>query len=305
MFKLPGIPMHNSSKSELADYAEWLVWQDDGLSKTAFANVLERFGEVDYSKGVPEDDPIEQSIHEVYDELLMRERFCRGGYPFKLNQPGNVIFHSDNSEIIRHIVYKFLLLATRLDMKNESRHAGINGTSVFEELSAEVASNYLGDRSESLVFGARRDDPNFKIKIDNLCYRLREGGGFESKNINPRVRAKDGKLDFVAWKHFSDLREGKLIAFGQCKTGTSWDTQIVELQPKGFCDKWFKRSLTVTPVRMFFVSESLPADYWYDTSVDAGILFDRCRIIDYCDEISDEILDKIERWTEAASEAVK
>ena len=43
--------------------------------------------------------------------------------------------------------------------------------------------------------------------------------------------------------------------------------------------------------------------HWYSASSDAGLLFDRCRIVDFCDDISSEVLKKVTIWTEAAAEA--
>ena len=121
----------------------------------------------------------------------------------------------------RHAIYKYLLLATRLNMKDDRRHAGCDGAHLFEELAAESARCYLGDRSESLVFGTAAGTAGFSGKVDDLCARLGEGGGFRNPDdVAPTER--DGKLDVVAWKSFSDRRPGKLIAFGQCKTGTHY-----------------------------------------------------------------------------------
>ena len=59
---------------------------------------------------------------------------------------------------------------------------------------------------------------------------------------------------------------------------------------------------TVAPVRMFFVAESLSTATWNKRALDAGLLLDRCRIIDYGHNISKDVLLKIETWSRAATE---
>lgn len=319
MFKLPGIPEATADKHELADYVEWQAWQNGHFSIEDLKSELTRLGDDDYSAGVPENEVIfqeegnievEQAIIEVYDELGIRAKACDGMYPFVLEYNSTVLSQkvSQNMEIWE--IYKFLLLATRLNMKVNKKHAGIDGTLLFEELSAIVAEIFFGDKSESLVFGARPGDPNFEVKIENLCDKLGEGGGYGKKIPAQDPKTKDGKLDFAVCKYFSDMKAGKLIGFGQCKTGNHWDDEVTELQPENFCKKWFKESPAFTPIRMFFVSEALSLDYWYNYSVDAGLLFDRCRIIDFCSDserkksIGDEILHKIALWNEDAVASV-
>ena len=116
---------------------------------------------------------------------------------------------------------------------------------------------------------------------------------------------RDGKLDVVVWKHFTDGLAGKLIAFGQCKTGTSYRDSLTQLQPDSFCRKWLRSPLVLTPVRMFFVSEALPRSLWRNDSIDAGLLFDRCRIVDFCDNVSRDVLVKVTTWTAAAAKATE
>lgn len=107
----------------------------------------------------------------------------------------------------------------------------------------------------------------------------------------------------MVWKHFTDRLPGKLIAFGQCKTGTHYRDTLTQLQPDSFCRKWFRSSPAVVPVRMFFVAEALSRSNWYDTASDAGLLFDRCRIVDFCDNVQMTVLARMKGWTAAAARA--
>ena len=190
-------------------------------------------------------------------------------------------------------------------MNTNRRYSDYDGTLLLEELAAEVAREYIGARADSLVFGTAAEAAGFPDKVNDLCNKMGEGGGFVNRDKSP-PSAKDGKLDVVVWKGFADGAAGKLIGFGQCKTGTHYKSQLAQLQPSSFCQKWLRDQPAFTPIRMFFIAEALPRGprgHWFSTVSDAGLLFDRCRIIDFCDSVTPETLDKIKAWTAAAAQA--
>ena len=302
-FKWPGAPSPRAPAHELADFAELTAWRDESVSHASLSKDLGRLAENDHSDGVPEDDEAESVIDEAFVELERRREACGGAdtYPFEIGKNGNTLRTVPGARNTKRLVYIYLLLATRLHMDRNRLHAGLDGTHLFEHLSAAVARGYLGARAESLVFGIAAG--RFADKINNLCRNIGEGRGFRSRpGISPHQR--DGKLDVAAWKSFSDGLPGKLIVFGQCKTGTRYRDSLTQLQPDRFCDKWFRVSPVVNPVRAFFVSESLPGADWEGVGLDAGLMFDRCRIVDFCDDIDGETRQDIAAWTEAAAGAV-
>ena len=85
----------------------------------------------------------------------------------------------------------------------------------------------------------------------------------------------------VVWKEFADQRHGKLIGFGQCKTGTHWEKSVHDLVPERFCHKWVRTAPSVMPVRLYFIASRVLDRDWFEACVDAGIFFDRCRILNY------------------------
>ena len=304
MFKWPGTPSPSSREHELADYAELDCWKHSTNSMARFSKELVRIAENDHLDGVPEVEEAEVVVEAAYDEIDRRREACRSNYPFEAIRQGKVIRLDHDSENPKHVIYKFLLLATRLNMKTNRKHAEIDGTHLFEELAETVARNYLGERAQGFVFGTSTATGDFKEKINTLCKKIGEGDRFHNRN-NALPREQDGKLDIVVWKSFTDGLAGKLIAFGQCKTGTSYKDTLTQLQPDVFCRKWLNSSPVVTPVRMFFVAEALSSDHWHNTASDAGILFDRCRIIDFADKTNPELLAKISVWTKAAAVATE
>ena len=304
MFKWPGEPSPSDEEHELADYVELVAWRDGGMSAVELTRFLSRREDPDYSTGVPEEDEVDAVAENAFGEIERRHDACADGYPFVLGGSGAIIQrqeHTGREANARHAIYKYLLLATRLDMKNDRQHGRYDGTLLLEELAAESARSYLGNRSESLVFGtAASANGGFRGRVDELCSRMAEGGGFVNHD-STTPRQRDGKLDVVAWTPFSDRLPGQLIMFGQCKTGTHYKDQLTQLQPDAFCRKWLRTQPAVTPARAFFLAEALPRSRWRDSAVDAGVLFDRCRIVDFARNASADLLTKIRDWTEAAA----
>lgn len=311
MFKWPDIPSERASAHEIADFVELNAWRDDSASVLAMSRAVARIAENDYSSGVPEEDEDEDGVlgpglQEAYAEIEQRLISCgeTHGYPFRITTPESTLQMDVRESCNRHLVYQYLLLVTRLGEGGTYRFANVSGTDIFEELCAHVARSYLGNRAESLVFGTAMAG-SFRERIMDLTQRIGEGKG-PKDNILSNTR--DGKLDVVAWKPFADRSAGKLILFAQCKTGTGYRHSVTQLQPDHFCKKYMLEQPAVDPMRTFFVSEALPRTgiscrkQWYDIATDSGLLFDRCRIIDYCDSLEGATVERIRRWTVAAAQ---
>ena len=306
MFKLPGSPSIRADRHEIADFVELQAWRTHSFSTTALGQVLGRLEENDYSQsGVPEDDQNEPIIDEAYSELERRQESCgEGGYPFEIDGSGNVLHYDPQVGNTRHDVYFFLLLATRLRMDTNHEHGGFSGTRLFEEIAALVARRYLGTRARSMVFGAGKKGNSFRNRINELCSRVEEGEGISQHGENGMSVAKDGRLDVVAWKPFSDQMVGKLVLFGQCKTGTNYRDSLTVLQPDEFIRKFIRSPFVLTPVRSFFVSEALPRSNWRNMAIDAGLLFDRCRVVEFSTRIPSRLKNSVSAWTTAASQSL-
>ncbi len=308
MFRLPdNLPTENSSISELADFIEILALKTGAASQREIEQYLSQPSDNDYNIGCEDSDvEIEGILDEALNEIDTRKKSCGNdcAYPFNLqNSAGTVCRLSYDETNPQNIAYIYLLLSTRFNMSDNRKHAEIDGSLLLEELSAEALKTYLGaERAESLVFGTATSG-GFKEKINDLCGKIGEGAGYGCPDGAVR-HTQDGKLDAVGWIPFSDANPGKLIVFGQCKTGTSWHDSVAQLQPSNFIKKFMSGSLHLDPVRAFFVSEAINPTKRNGLSIDAGILFDRCRIVDFCGEFSPELVDKLKSWVHAAKETI-
>lgn len=315
MFKLPGIPTPRSEVHELADFAEWLAWKQGRASSREILAAIGRLDDNDHNIGCDDNaDELADDLDEVMNEIERRHTACNGAYPFTLERAGTVLENRTSQEDPRLTVYYYLLLATRMNMLNNRTHQGIDGTLLMEELGEHVLGNYLGGRlvgdrsrdagcqnfrrAKSMVFGTRNRS-RFPDKIRDLCLAVGEGGAF--RTLDPAmVDAQDDKLDVVAWVPFSDMKPCQLIIFGQCKTGTSWDGQKTQLQPDSFIKRWMRDPFLLNPIRAFLISEASDRSQWCGDCFYTGLLFDRCRIIDFCSDIEEDLLSRITTWTYAA-----
>lgn len=256
--------------------------------------------EEDHSGGTQETDEAESLLDDISSHIDERIKFCNGNYPFELDNNGYTLRRKDATSSA-DLIYCFLLLATRLNMKDQRTQDGLDGTQIFEELSEMVLSNYLGNRSKSLLFGtAARNSGGFRGKVTQLIQLINEGIEYQEHSNTDGSFQNDGGLDVVGWIPFADQHGGQLIGFGQCKTGTHWKHELSKTQPDNFIRLWFREAPLVLPVRFFFIAEGEPRDRWAEHCIKGGILMDRFRIMDYLPELEQAFVNKIRRWVAAA-----
>ena len=301
MFKLPDYPSPKAESHELADFAELLAWSKGSASAREIIAYLGRLDDNDHNIGCEDnDDENADELDEVMNEIERRNSACGEGYPFELELDGTVLRYIPLDENHRSDVYRYLLLSTRLNMKNQRVHADIDGTGLLEEIAARVLQCYLGQtRARSMVFGTASKG-KFEEKVNHLCQELGEGGCFSNID-NAAVHANDDKLDTVTWVPFVDKKPGQLVVFGQCKTGSTWGRHVTELQPEAFLKRWMSNRLyLLNPLRALCVSEAADRSRWNGTVAYAGLFLDRCRMVDFCESLDSDLLNRVKVWNTAA-----
>lgn len=309
-YKLKGLPSTKATVVELADFLEVECIKSAAHSYNLGSagralGILSDVMEGDFDPlYFNEDDHDNERLVFASQEIERRINACGGNYPFILENEGNTLVL--NNEINRTTLYSylFLLFLTRLKMTGSdgcARFGQINGPLLFEEFSHEVLKNFLGHRTNGLVFGSSVNMP-FNHKVQGLINNLGEGDLFKSKDFDP-TNAVDSKLDGVVWKGFRDNRGSQLICFAQCKTGTSWHEYVNQLQPDEFIKKWFSDSPILNPVNTFIIADILK-EHYYERSV-GKLFFDRCRLMDFLPPTIDSIFDRMFEWTSGAIEYIE
>jgi hypothetical protein len=188
-------------------------------------------------------------------------------------------------------------------MTNNKIQNNVDATLLFEELCAVVGVNYLGKNSDSCVFGTANPG-NFEAKVNDLILKIGEGGAFKNTNNNPPTK-NDDAVDIVVWKNFADQRIGKLLAFGQCKTGTSWHDEIHKLKPNVFCDNWFYNAPILPPLPVIFICDTLNEHSNFHSSQRGYLVINRFRILEHIENNLDNgIYARLKSWLDGAIKTI-
>lgn len=301
MFKLPVKLSARPGLHQLADFLEWDAWQNGFSSARAVNAALGRIDDNDPEEGCDDSSDVTGALLEdAFGEIEDRMKSC-GDYPFVIAGHGYSLRHVGEADQVSHIVYRFLLLATRMNMKTNKVQGTHDGTELFEELVAEVLKAYLGAaRVMSQVFGTAEGN-RFQKKVDSLCGHLKEGGCFRHWDTG-RVQKNDGGLDVVSWIPFADQKPNQLIVFAQCKTGDNWAKENGKLRPEAFFKTWTEsRCVSLTPLSAFCIAEAADRTHWTEfTNQTGGLFFDRCRLVDFCDKLPEALVSRLTEWTDAA-----
>ncbi len=284
------------------------------------------------------DAPWSELRTKVLEVIRIREQACAGGYPFVVvNQEGFRISRCEEpaKSSASQCAYFFMLLATRMDMgKNRSAHLQgsrwrieaksggahnkedwLDGAELFEKLCCLAIKGYLGQRCGTHHFGAGPDGAKMKLQEKFKEVEATFGDEIQVKAEHEIEQVHgDGGLDLIAWVSFAEnslvdvgqKRNGKMLIFGQCKTGTSYDLDAARrLDPTGIVEDFLKQAFAISStniVRVFLIADRPDLNKSKKFNRAGGLLFDRCRITD-CLETAPtdpDLMPQILNWTSAA-----
>ena len=166
-------------QTDLADFSEFTSWQAGSASDTHVSRQLAKAEENDHTNGVPVTDELHEEVQDAYGLVGERMESYGSAYPFELDGSGRSLQLRPHGDSPAQTLYKYLLLATRLNMNENRKHGGIDGADLFEQLCAEVASQYFGDGSRSLVFGTSSDLRSFPDRLDFTHFKRHKRGNLQ------------------------------------------------------------------------------------------------------------------------------
>ena len=293
------VPKHGQT-SRIADFAEAQCLNRDDLSVSMrdISYDLKRtfLNDDDAQENHLEDADVTPEVEAAFGDLEERPLHCGDDdfYPFRLfGDGGQIAARNDCGERWHALLYLFLLWLTL------TKEPALDARELFERLCCEVARNYLGGdpagKVSAIHFG---ENDNFEEKINQLTGKLGEGGGFREDSRDSRTSPKDDGVDIVVHRRFADKRAGQLIGFGQCKTGHSYSRSALnDVNIGGFMKTWLRESVAVDPVRMFFLSDRIAGNENMRRKCNnAGILFDRCRVMEYAENVDSGLKTEIKNW---------
>lgn len=305
-YKIGQLPSEMATQDEIADYLEvkCLLSADNSFS---IVEAAEDNGFVE------NEDTVEALGIDAYisyaDALLqIDERYriiTNNRYPF-VGEQNSISLSDDCSEYFKTI-YTFLLFATRWKMGAERIIHKKDGTFLFERLCNSVLINFFGQHSKGMVFGTgeESDEKGFEAKIKRMLDSFAEKGYMSRRPDGDRNHQKDGKVDLVTFIPFNDSRKGHFIAFGQCKTGTTWREKLGQLNPRTFSDLYIQPPLAFPPMCIYMVSEACNDDWERLAKDSQGVLFDRMRIMQFVPDsnsIDENLYNDITIWVNGVKE---
>jgi len=240
------------SQCSVADWVELEVAHSGcSLSKSRLSRELESSSSI---------EPEEQFISSVWRELDNRAKAYHKS-PFRV----------ENREIIPNTEWKNKPdYMTCLIFSVFGGTEGLSKSSkLFERISAEAIKEYAS--CEARILGwPKNEHQTLKDQIDSFCKDVKE------KFVEPPLsEKKDDTVDIVAWKPFGDNRCSQIVILAQCAAGRNWKTKRSSLR----LERW-KQYIhwACQPIKGFMVPRIISQREWYESSVDAGLLFDRVRI---------------------------
>jgi len=278
----------DADQVELEALASGYAVIDSGAEDELVAGVLDDLAGDSMSPANSEewqrDDLIrDDSVGLIHGELATRSGLLGTAYPFDLDQ-GTLIYAKD-----RHSpVYEFLLSASSSKFVS-GRYAEL--PRMFERVATRLVTAYFGANAKGMHIGWPRDgNTSFKAAAAQLHSRTGEWRWGPEEGLDP-ADVKDGGCDFIVWFHPSDGRKiGQLFVLGQCACGNNWQEKYGDLNIKRM-EKWFNPLSTVEPVRAFATPWHVDDHLLREASREAGLLFDRSRLVLIASSTAVELFD--------------
>lgn len=300
MYRLGNTPNRTDNISDIADFIEVLCLTSSTgtVSLESVRRIMSIESDELNFEGINDDDDwMYQRLAEVFSELKRRKIECANHYPFCI-EDSLIEIDTECSNIVKDY-YSYLLLATRANMRDDRLFGEPqkDAALIFEKVSELIIRAYFGINAQTMIFGTSAG-MSFKDKVERLLQKLKLNANFRTP-IGSTGRQKDGKIDLVVWIPFSDERDSMFIGLGQCKTGTSWNDKLSELQPSSFFSNYTNYTPIHTPSKIYFIADSISIaeEKWEERARNAGILFDRRRIMEFLpNNIPEELTSDIRNW---------
>lgn len=279
MFEIP----EADDAQRVADWVELeLAIDRESISKAWLTSIIEQ------SVG---EQPSEHFLSDVW--RVLGDRACRYCQP-RFSVESNLICRAETTDPIEPYVACLLFSLYSINQRR-------NDPKLFERLIAICVGEYLG--GESYVFGwpVLEDIPaSIELRVKDVCVIIREK--FAEA---PQARYKDRGVDVISWKPFiesaSEHRSNQIIVLSQCAIGGDWRSKTGQIPLEAWKQyiHWANQ-----PIKAFAVPMVIHDDLWHDISTEAGLLFDRIRIINYVPLPFPDapLMDEIKVWIESEVE---
>lgn len=261
----------DADQAELHSIIDGAAVVDVGMRDEQIAGSLDDHEYMDDGKllrSQKEDLALDSFAGGIHGELAWRSECLKSVYPFKLEK-NSLLYQGQGGGL-----YELLLLMTvSADIAKQSRDA----IKLFERIAGKVVAAHFGPHAQSFHTGFPRDGGiSFKDKLEEI--HKATGEFFNSAQSGFIAHAtKDDGVDFVICLEHADKRKiGQLFVLGQCACGDHWTPKLGDLKIEKI-RRWL-HPLTISPVKAFAVPRHIVDNVLKDSSLSAGLVFDRARL---------------------------
>lgn len=252
--------------SEVADWFELLMLINE-FDQISRAQLLDRF----VAETGATAQELEPQINFLFMEISRRRRIAGFSYPLIVD---DLIVKTNKQPCTEF--YKFLLLISIKKSPLRKRRGFKEVDQIFDNIVCEAVKIYFGEGTETLRFGWPPSDGRPKKFTKALEWLSVKTG------INVGIGAsspanKDGGVDVVAWKPFSDKRTAFIIALIQCTIQLDWFPKGKDIVDHVWLSKLDTGRFALTSLAIPFIIEK-NFDKWDDLRRTVNLIFDRLRL---------------------------
>jgi len=235
-------PAASADAIELAEWLELLaLTRPNGSSSEADVEALFEGPEGDLAAHDGDqdrqDEELERTLQEVFDELDDRRSWAGRGYPFDLQQ-NRVLRLRKDTPMFASLAYLLSLLISLLKQFKEKDVKDVFPAfnqleDLFQICGTVAAAGYV--EGSSISFGYPRPDSSpFYTKLQSVSKLMGEGRPKTSWEEGASTSPNDAGVDVIAWRECPDRLPGQIYFLGQCATGKTW--QEDKTPPKDYGD---------------------------------------------------------------------
>ena len=288
---------HHAQRSAFdADQAEFSAIKngssvvDEGIYDDRIASAMDDFDPEGVQVNSPwheEDLRQDEAVGRIQEEVLRRTDTLGETYPF-VHENGTLIHRQSDD-----LVYEFLLAICNANTITAGKSVEL--PRFFERLSAKLVAAYFGPETESIHTGWPRDPEiglTFRDAMRTVAERTGEWVWGPVADLPSEPVPGDSGCDFVVWPPAADGRKiGQLFVLGQCACGKDWESKWNDMNlPK--LRKWFSEPYLFDPVRSFATPHYVTDALLKEASREAGLVFDRARLVRISSRASSELIDQ-------------
>lgn len=186
----------------------------------------------------------------VYEEIEFRARALGDSYPFTIHTAGQnwslvrKQILSETPEGLAHTFYLVGLLISAIKYEYLVLPEGDESLKAMPQLmqimSVLVAAEYVGGESHWMGWPRPTPEKNFKRALDGFVTRSGIGRVISSNPAYDAAVVKDGTVDLIAWRSFSDGKHGKSVLYGQVASGRNWRSKPLKATWDPYFSGWFQ-----------------------------------------------------------------